>query len=215
MKACGSSAKNGVLEEGHAHWADPIRELSPSDPWTKEIRTTVLPLRFHLWFLDPKPQAVKLLLAMLFSQLEDDNLRRIEANTLGHLYEHVCWTLVGSAGGQLKPTGCWWAHFASDVPLCWVVLCVCMVYLSTRVKDFINVSSPPLPLFHPNYCYQSLPTAASGPTNKATQNLKISWRVARWSGLVGGRGGGRPLATGKCPLNTPWGIKIALGVTEC
>lgn len=51
-------------------------------PGTKEIRARVLPLQLHLWFLDPKPHAVKLLLAMLFNPLEDDDLRRIEPNAL-------------------------------------------------------------------------------------------------------------------------------------
>ena len=51
-------------------------------PGTKEIRTRVLPLQLHLWFLDPKPHAVKLLLAMLFNPLEGDDLRRLEPNAL-------------------------------------------------------------------------------------------------------------------------------------
>lgn len=90
MKACGSPAENGVLEEGHAHLADLIREPSPSDRWNKGDQKSSPSLQFHLWFLDPKPHAVKLLLAMLSTHLEDDHLRRTEANTRGYVYERVC-----------------------------------------------------------------------------------------------------------------------------
>ena len=63
------------------------------------------------------------------------------------------------------------------------------------------MSAPhPFPSFYPNESYQSLPRAASGPTNKVTQNLNSAGRWQDEAGLRGAGVGGA-LATGKCPLN--------------
>ena len=53
------------------------------------------------------------------------------------------------------------------------------------------MSAPyPFPSFYPNESYQSLPRAASGPTNKVTQNLNSAGRWQDEAGLLGREWGG-------------------------